>query len=227
MAYNELVQGLLYSCWASDLPELHDFSLGDGRQFRPFVFGRLEGRCSPDRKARTIKFFKYVRLEVRSYIDELMDLCAGSLTNRDVIRIGAHDFDLTGLETRDWLLFPPSCVMRMRTPVVAYDTLEDGHTVPYSPTEPKWLSLVRQNARRKGEAFGLPADVPFQANAYEETLDDRVTRFKGTLVTGYMGDIRIDTDPNLLAVLWSCGLGAKNSQGFGMFDIREEPTLRL
>ena len=223
IAYNELVQGLLYSCWKTDLPEVHDFTLGDGKQFRPFVFSRLEGRCSADGKARTIKFYKYVRFEVRSYFDELMAMCATSLEERDRVRIGTHDFELVGLETRDCLLFPSRCIMRMRTPVVAYDTLEDGHTKPYSPAEPRWLSLVQQNAWRKAEALGLPAGAPFQAIAYQETLNDHVTRFKGTFVTGYTGDILVATDPMLLSVLWCCGLGAKNSQGFGMFDIRDEP----
>jgi hypothetical protein len=59
--------------------------------------------------------------------------------------------------------------------------------------------------------------------AHAETIDDRVTRFKGALITGYTDDILIVTDLELMSVLWRSGLGAKNSQGFDMFDIRDEP----
>lgn len=224
LAYNELAQGLVYSCWASQMPHVHEYRLEDGRDFRPFVFGRLEGPCRVDSQKRTIKFFELVSLEVRSVAEELIEMCATQLADRRSIRLGAYDLELVNLECCDRLLFPRRCVARLRTPAVVYQTTDDGHTTPFSPTDTQWLPLIQQNARRKAEALGLGCDTTLQALAYEETLRKQVTRFKGTYLTGYTGDILLSADPQLMAALWCCGLGVRNSQGFGMFDILDTRT---
>ena len=44
-------------------------------------------------------------------------------------------------------------------------------------------------------------------------------RIKETYITGYLGKFRLCTDPEAMAVLYYAGLGSRNSQGCGMFDI--------
>ena len=61
-----------------------------------------------------------------------------------------------------------------------------------------------------------------QVSPLPDTLRKRVTRFKGTYVTGWVGDLILACDPQLLATLYCCGIGAKNSQGFGMFRIHDD-----
>lgn len=45
-----------------------------------------------------------------------------------------------------------------------------------------------------------------------------VTRVKGIWVTAYHVRLHITADPLVTAFLYETGLGAKNSQGFGMFE---------
>ena len=217
LAYNELVQGMLYNSWRDRYPDLHD----EGT-FRPFVFGRLEGKSKRDSKKRTILFYDIISLEVRTPYEELLDECAIQIARAGSARIGAYTLNVINLQSNDRLFFPQRALIKLRTPVVAYHTLEDGHTVPYSPLDAEWLGLIQQNAQHKAKKLGATYSSQLQAIPYEKTLIKQVTRFKGTFVTGWLGEFMIATDPEILAMLWCCGLGVKNSQGFGLFDVLNE-----
>jgi len=45
-----------------------------------------------------------------------------------------------------------------------------------------------------------------------------VTVFKGTRITAWNGIYEIVCPPDYLKFLYDAGIGAKNSQGFGMFE---------
>ncbi|MBR3314557.1 MAG: CRISPR-associated endoribonuclease Cas6 [Atopobiaceae bacterium] len=222
LAYNELVQGLLYSCWRDCMPQLHDAGFGE-QGLRLFTFGPLSGKASIDGKRRTIRFEKFVDLEVRTPVEDLLDELAGQLATRGIARIGVHELQVVNLESRDRLLFPRQAKVSMLSAVVAERGLDDGHALPLAPSDEGWLDSVRTNATHKAMTLGLTCNQELQVIPLSETLRKRVTRFKGTYVTGWVGDLIVACDPQLLATLYCCGLGAKNSQGFGMFRIHDDP----
>jgi CRISPR-associated endoribonuclease Cas6 len=219
LAYNELIHGLLYKCWSEQAPQLHDLKLEDGRDYRPFVFGRLEGPCRVDKTAKQIRFFSRISLDVRSPLDGLIDACAIHLANCGHARIGTHELELVNLECRDRLLFPGRALVRLRTPVVAYVTLDSGHKQPFGPQDSEWLPLIQQNTQRKLAAMCMDGGIGLQSIARTETLKKNVTNFKHTYITGWTGDVELASDPSVIALLWSSGLGMSNSNGFGLFDI--------
>lgn len=223
IAYNELLQGVLYSCWRSRYPEVHDEGYGGIRSFRPFTFGRLQGNVNTSSKQRTIQIKGVASFEVRSPIEELLDELAVQLSERGRVRIGAHDLQLCNLKCGDRLLFPKRALVRLSTPTVIYKMLDDGHTQYYSPLDDNWLGMVQANARRKAASMNLPCSPELQAIPLEQSLRKQVTRFKGTYVTGWTGEIILAAEPPLMAALWCLGLGVKNSQGFGMFEIDDRP----
>ena len=49
----------------------------------------------------------------------------------------------------------------------------------------------------------------------------RATRFKTTFITAWHGRFVLEAPPRVLELLYDTGLGSKNSQGFGMFEIKE------
>jgi CRISPR-associated endoribonuclease Cas6 len=51
--------------------------------------------------------------------------------------------------------------------------------------------------------------------------DCKMLKFKGTWVRGWMGKYLLEGDPGLLKVAYDAGLGSKNSQGFGLFEVEE------
>ena len=225
LAYNELLQGLIYSCWKDNAPQVHDVGFNTGASsYRMFTFGPLRGKGSIDSKRRTYRVSGLVDFEVRSPIEELLDLAASHLASQENVRIGAYELALANLETHDRLLFPQRCVIRTLQPIVAKRNTDDGHTTYLSPQEPGWLDLLQVNAAGKAEALGISCDTTLEMLILApEHLRKRVTRFKRIYVTGWMGEFILKCDPLLMQLLYSCGLGSRNSQGFGMFEIDSQP----
>ncbi|MBQ8166545.1 MAG: CRISPR-associated endoribonuclease Cas6, partial [Lachnospiraceae bacterium] len=49
--------------------------------------------------------------------------------------------------------------------------------------------------------------------------DKYVTKYKGIYVSGWKGIYQLSGEAKYLDFLYQTGLGAKNAQGFGMFEI--------
>lgn len=235
LAYNELLQGLLYGCWKERAPQLHEAGFTDGAAtYRLFTFGPLRGRGSIDPERRTYRLEGPITFEVRTPIEELLDILAGELAGRGSVRIGANELPLVNLDACDRLLFPRRAIIRALQPIVAARKVNSGdaptgdkrnlHTDYLSPEDDGWHELVQRNATGKAAAAGLTCCAELQVIPFStESMRKRVTRFKGILITGWMGEFALSCDPQLMQLLYSCGLGSKNSQGFGMFEIDDRP----
>lgn len=220
LAYNHLVQGMLYDNWRERFPALHDDGFSDGsRTFRMFTFGPLTGRYRIEGKS--IVFDGAVRLEVRSPADELIDALAESLMARGVIRLGHSELPLTGLACADRLLFFPEARIRMLSPVTVHDTLTDGRTKYYAPSEETFYERLAANLAAKLIAAGIAVAPMLGCELIGREPRKRVTTFKGIYVTGYEGAFLLQVDPEAMALLYYAGLGDRNSQGFGMFAIED------
>ena len=46
-----------------------------------------------------------------------------------------------------------------------------------------------------------------------------IVQYKGIIIKGYSGYFSVSGDNKLLQVMVDCGIGSKNSQGFGCIDI--------
>lgn len=218
-AYQQAVQGLFYACWESALPGLHDSVWPEGEQRRKlFCFGRMEGRYRME--GSVIVFTSPVSLELRSAWDELVDIAASELRNRELLHLERNTLELTELWTGEWLRFPSRAMIRTRSPITAHETLEDGHTWYFSPEKPEWEARLAANLAAKLNALGVERPTAFHIEPAGET-GKTVTQFKRTYITGYTGRFHVETDPEAMAALYYCGLGNRNSQGFGMFDIVE------
>lgn len=219
LAYNEYVQGMLYSCWHEKYPQLHDHAPGGAKAFRYFTFGRLEGKGRVDTTAKTIAFDQAITLEVRSVFEELAEELASQLVRADEVRIGQSRFDIVNLQTADRLLYPGSAEVRMRTPVTVHVTQDNGQTLPLEPSQPEFCEALQTNLQAKLQDFGSDLDPRLQIVPHVKGMRKQVTRFKGFWVTGWLGEFTVSAEPETLAFLYHVGLGARNSAGFGMFDI--------
>ena len=235
LAYNELLHGLLYSCWRDNAPQIHDEGYKDGAAtYRLFTFGPLRATGTIDTKKRTIRMMGPITFEVRTPLEELLDILASELAARGVMRIGAHELPLVNLDACDRLLFPKRALIKAIQPIVATrksnnpdaaEKRESGsHSEYLSPSDDGWHELIHKNALGKARAYGLDCGTDLQIIPLStDSMRKRVTRFKGTYITGWMGEFALSCDPQLMQLLYSCGLGSKNSQGFGMFGIDDRP----
>ncbi len=218
LAYNHILQGILYSIWKASNPGLHDSGLpACSRSYKPFVFSQLEGRYTVSGKQ--IQFSDAVSFEVRSPEDALIDDLASAIYADPHLSFSSFCAEVVNLSVASRFLFPDQCRIRFKSPVTVHRTDPDRKTVYFDPFQEEFYRAVETNFQTKQNALGCPCPGKFDLRPVEKTIHRQTTLFKGTYITSYTGTFDLSGDPQTIAVLYYCGLGARNSQGFGMFDI--------
>jgi CRISPR-associated endoribonuclease Cas6 len=126
------------------------------------------------------------------------------------------------------LYFPPEpkienrAKIRSLSPITVYSTLisPDGgkKTYYYSPFENEFSKIIDANAKKKLYILRkrtIKSSLEIKAlNARE-----KIIMYKDTVVKGWMGVFEISGPKSLIKTVYDMGLGSKNSQGFGMFEV--------
>lgn len=225
IATGETLQGLLYRALRSDSKYadfMHNVGLqADGRAFKLFHFSEPHGVYRTEKDADGqywIVFPSELQLEVRSVHPRFIQLVYEYFSQNTLIRLGNNTVTVAEQRLEDTHIFAESIVVRTLSPITVYRTEENGHTTYFSPETPAFYAAIVANARRKWISNGNDE----QAFAFEiaptgnQHFKRRCTRFKHTLITAYHGEFTLRGNPAVLDFLYHTGLGAKNSQGFGM-----------
>ncbi len=200
---------------------LHEQSFVLGRRhFKLFTFSRLMGKFSMDREKQRILFTLTCRLVIASPLPLLMEEMAKGFLRRGQVRLGENTLAVGSVQVRSTEVTGSSLTVRMLSPLTVYSTLNEQRKpfTYYSPFEPRFANLVRENLAKKYQlVFGQEPELDgfsFTPLGVREG-DLKVIRYKGTIVKGWMGKYRLSGDPRLLELALIAGLGSKNSQGFG------------
>lgn len=223
MAYRPLIQGMIYRALAEhDSPELaamlHDVGYaGDGRAFKLFTFGPLNGPYIP--MGREIRFQNWMRLEIRSPQPDFIRRLARCFPEKGILRLGDNELQVSSAKLRYAHSIGACARVEMVSPLIAYITDPDRHTNFLAPDDDAFYRAIVRNAERKWAAFrGSSAPIQLEvAPLPGQSWRREVTSFKGTYLTGWYGCFELRGAPEVLDFLYQAGLGAKNSQGFGMF----------
>jgi len=120
------------------------------------------------------------------------------------------------------------------SPVVEFSTfMHNGKKIThyYYPTESEFKRLIEENARKKyiaiQQAQGMPVDenivkdlrLDIEPYRFSQKRNERIVYFKHTVIKGYTGIYKLTGSPELIKVTYDAGLGAKSSEGFGMWEI--------
>jgi CRISPR-associated endoribonuclease Cas6 len=113
----------------------------------------------------------------------------------------------------------------MLSPAVVYSTLmtkESKKKTYYSPYEGEFVDLIDKSLRKKHKAFykkeprarklkiGLMGKPKEKVLKYRDNIN---------IIKGWIGNFILDGNKRLLKLAYDCGIGSKNSQGFGMFEV--------
>lgn len=223
IAYRSIVQGLIYHALQADSEYstfVHDCgSISDKRSFKGFTFGPLIGAYRI--QGKYICFDKEFSLEIRSIDRRMLELLSRALSAGTAVSLGKNTVEIVRSRMTDHHLLLPEAGIRLLSPMVAYITEADGSTRFFRPDESEYLRAVEQNARRKWEVFGTSDDFDLHIEPIGASkCRKEVTSFKQTYITAWYGEYRISGSPEVIDLLYQVGLGAKSSQGFGMFSLR-------
>lgn len=222
--YNYLVQAAIYRSISRDLAKfLHDKGFLYGkRRFKMFTFSRLEGRCIFDKTNKQFIYAGSLILYISSPIEKFIEDLANTIVKRGSIVIGKNILKVTDLAFPAKPSINKEVRIRMLSPITVYSTLMtlDGKkkTYYFSPYEKEFTVLASSNIKKKYfllSGKSIKSDVAIKPLRVKEVI----TTYKGTVVKGWMGHFLLNGPKKLIMTAYETGLGAKNSQGFGMFEV--------
>lgn len=197
----------------------------DRRPLRLFTFSPLqwpveEQKNTGNQRGATVTYREAVALEVRSPKSDLIDVLADRLLQQRLVLLGHRMLPLIDLTSEDQLLFPSRAVIRTISPITVHLPGTEKKTDYFAPWEEEFSILLAKNLDTKLRAVGQNS---FPALGCEPlgNIEEKETQFKGTSITGYQGSFLLETAPENMELLYYAGLGARNSQGFGMFRIEQ------
>ncbi len=221
--YNHILQGVIYNAVFANYPnyadELHDEGGRYGkRTYKAFTFGPLFGKYRI--KDKKITYYEDVSWEIRSTDSVLITILRLYFESHG-INFLTYRFRHIDVSVSDYRVEKGRVQIAALSPILAYSTLgRNEGTYYYTPEERGFYELTKLNAYKRYDAImkTAPGDIEFRPLSVRRS-DKVVTRYRSTMITGWRGRYELEGDPKLIDFLYQTGLGAKNSQGFGMFAI--------
>lgn len=219
--YNHILSAIIYRKISDlDLAAKLHFS----KDFKFFTFSQIfvpefkhmnRGIVSRDGK---LEFY------ISSPNDELIkSLVEGHLENSEVDFKG-DKLMVEQIELLKRPVFSESMKMRTMSPVVTKIKREvDGKLKIWDlgPGDERFYESIQKNLINKYISFygDFDGDRWVKIRPDMNTAKKRRIEIKGNYHRGYMMDFEIEADQRLLEFAYDCGLGEKNSMGFGMVEL--------
>lgn len=230
--HNHIVQRFIYNSISPKLAKmLHDKGFeSNNRKFRLFTFSRVEGNFKINKKENTINFKPPVRLTISSSLNQFIEEIGNEMLRKEDLRIGSNCVKVNSIEISKPEFSEDKVKIKMLSPMTIYSTLSkaDGKkkTYYYSPFEDEFTELISENAKKKLSAFSKNGNKtkeikngiqlkPLNVNSGNQ----KIINYKGTIIKGWMGIYELSGKEELIKLVYDTGLGGKNSQGFGCFEV--------
>lgn len=223
LAYNHILQSAVYSLLPAEdnfAHRMHDTGFIHGlRSYKLFCFGGLSGRHTV--VGHRITFYNEVQFKLRAVEYDFLEAAAHTLAKRGQMRLLNTTANVESITLVLSHIQSDTVHIRMISPVTVHRTDESRKTIYYAPFESEFAPLVDLNFRRKWEAWcGLAPKAGVALRPLAVTAHDKcVTTFKKIYITAYFGEYELHGEPDSLKFLYAAGLGDRNSQGFGMFEV--------
>ena len=228
--YHHQVQSLLYHLLQvenTDI-ELHDKGVSYGaRQYKLFTFSSLRGekKIIDDQ----ICFDKIIYLDVRSVREDFCNSLLKSLSANIELQLFGNPLMLNSVKWNDPKIKSNNLKIKMLSPLTVHKTDARGYINYLSPLDSQFAEEINNNFSRKYYAFyghNPSANIIIKARAVG-AQDKYLTLYKKAhnagekdiYITGWRGEYELSGQPEYLNFLYYCGLGARNSSGFGMFEL--------
>ncbi|MFY9413867.1 MAG: CRISPR-associated endoribonuclease Cas6 [Tepidanaerobacteraceae bacterium] len=220
--YNHMVQAMIYNSLDNDMGDfLHDKGFAHGnRSFKMFAFSRLMGEYRIDKNEATITFVGPVSLVVTSPYSDFCNSLANGLLFKSSVRLGHAQVKVTDISLEKDLVDDEKIKINTLSPIVVYSTLlrPNGrkYTCYFEPGEKDFDVIMDNNLRNKYKAFHQ-TEPPAEHVSIRPLKQPKLSiiDYKNFIIKGYSGTFILSGPAPLLQTAVECGLGSKNSQGFG------------
>ena len=225
LSYNHILQGFIYDTLRVE-PDysafLHDHGYTDeGRPFRLFVFSLISGKYKIE--APYIIFEGDISFELRSPVDAFCDIFYLAFMHKEKYILCGQELELQGCVSSKRTITESSVRVHTLSPICVHQTYMEGEskkTRYIRPQDEDFSGAVNSNFLTKYRAaYGSEADNILITPVKVDNKDKFVTKFEGNIyITAWNGVYELKGSPDDLDFLYNCGVGGKNSQGFGMVE---------
>ena len=225
-SHNHLLQGFIYSLLDPLLRKrLHKEGYPyEKRRFKLFTFSRLLGKVKMFKEY--FQFNPPLKLIISSPKDEILQSLAEGLLKSPEVILGKNTVYIDSINVAARSSFNHKVTIKMLSPVTIRSTLygADGSkkSYYYSPFEKEFCRLIKENLRKKYKIVfnkNLGHDFEFSIKPQKvPPSSEKIIIYKGTVIKAWMGIYEIKGNPEVIALSYDTGLGAKNSQGFGCWE---------
>lgn len=227
--YQQTLQGLIYNCmqdreFARFLHEI-GYTTENNRSFKLFTYSRLIGQYRIDRQHHKIQFEGDVKWHVSSIVPQFIRELGRSVLTSEMLTLNGQHIDVINMSYEEEEIVSTPCRIEMLSPVTIHSTFEssDGRktTQYYDPDDAAFSHLIIDNLRRKYAAYyDEEMDGDFHIRPLGVVPQQKViTKYKGFIIVGWNGQYELSGDPSLITFAHAVGIGSRNSQGFGMFEL--------
>ncbi|MGC8771807.1 MAG: CRISPR-associated endoribonuclease Cas6 [Brevinematia bacterium] len=232
--HNEILQGVIYKHLDTEFADfLHNKGLKDpesGKYFKLFTFSRLlPKKAHLNRHKNTIEFFFPITWIISSPLPEFVVSLYNNLIREKVVELSHKNSVSKMYVSNVWIdsitSYKNPVLVRTLSPIVVYTTKNEGgklYTYYYSPFDSEFSDLLISNLIKKFRALkdkNFVTDEKMYIRPIEIANSESIIYFKGTVIKGWSGIFEMALPNELFYLAFSCGLGAKNSQGFGCIEI--------
>ncbi len=208
-------------------------------------FDNIEHEVGEIHHKKGYKFYTFSRLEIPSRkvvndgllmlsndaylwfscVDDNVALhLAREIVQSKTLMIGNISFAVLGVQLVESFQPTNDVVFSTMSPILLRTTREEnGRTRSWDlePGEPEFITRLSDNLHRKYEFYyGKRIDGNLAVKDVKHVRSNRI-RIKDTFHRANLMHIHLEGEPELLQFAYDCGLGEKNSMGFGMVRVEQ------
>ena len=207
--YNYLIQSLIYRTFSEDLAQkLHDVGFKfEKRTFKLFTFSRILEKG--EKKDNVFLFKKHISFYFSSPFLKIIEDIGMRALSLPTVELMSQRLFISGIE----VITPPkigtSNLIKMLSPLTMHSTLkkEDGsHKSYYYKPKEKDATDLSLSLELKPVHFSVKENLC-------------VIKFKQTPIEAYTGIFELSGSKELIETTYDAGLGDRNPEGFGMWEI--------
>ncbi|MBQ6773190.1 MAG: CRISPR-associated endoribonuclease Cas6 [Synergistaceae bacterium] len=220
-----LFQSMLYALLPpDDAKALHDDGFdSDGRKMKLFAMSWPCSESRPQFGEGVVLFPLPVKLTVTTPLTKLIAGFTGGALSKRTLRVGNNYLECARVETESQIADSEQMTIKTLSPVTCYDSIENEgrkFTKYFAPDDKEFQRGIYFNLVRKFRL--LNPDYNCEDFYFRITpagrLKERISMFERDSlfpVIGWWGKFRLEGSKELLQTALDCGLGSKNSAGFG------------
>lgn len=227
-----LIYGLLPRAFATFLHE-EGYEAAD-RRYKLFAFSWLKSPVRPTFTETHIVFQSPVTFSIATPVNATISGVMDGALRNEIVRIGNTPLLCSGVTIREPLAETENISVYTLSPITCYSTLYrksgEPFTVYHHPEESDFVEQIHTNLVRKHQALFPDSSLP-EGKAQITPLGkirEQVALFRPDdprPIKGWWGRFRLQGPKELLQIALDCGLGAKNSAGFGCVELSKGADL--